>query len=113
MPDKIDWRAGLKDSMWGMFWMGQNSGKNADTEADKRVLKEHVARLIRLTTQKVGYDAAKRGLKNALDWNSLDTTVMTIVCAATSLCLSGEFGAMPDYIEGDSTKDIRKGGNGE
>lgn len=113
MPDKIDWRAGLKDSMWGMFWMGQNAGKNADTEADKRVLKEHVARLILLTTQKVGYDAAKRGLKNGLDWNSLDTTIMTIVCAATSLCLSGEFGGMPDYIEGDSTKDNRKGGIGE
>ena len=112
MPDKIDWRAGLKDSMWGMFWMGQNAGKSADTEADKRVLKEHVARLIRLTTQKIGYDAAKRGLKNGLDWNSLDTTIMTIVCAATSLALSGEFGEMPEHIEGDSTTD-RKGGSGE
>lgn len=99
--NEIDWRADLKDSMWGMFWMGQNAGKNADTEADKRVLKQHVARLIRLTTQKVGADAAKRGLKNALDWNSLDTTLMSIVCAATSLCLSGEFGDMPDTIEGD------------
>ena len=84
--------------------MGQNAGKNADTESDKAALKENVARLICLTTQKAGYDAAKRGLKNALDWNSLDTTIMTIVCAATSLALHGEFGEMPEVIEDDSTK---------
>ena len=101
----IDWRAGLKDAMWGMFWMGQNAEKEADVEADKAALKENVARLIRLTTQKIGYDAAKRGLKNALDWNSLDTTIMTIVCAATSLALNGEFGEMPDYIESDKTEE--------
>ena len=102
MPNKIDWQAGLKDAMWGMFWMKQNAGKD-DIEADKETIKEHVARLIRLTTQKVGYDAEKRGLKDSLDWNSLDTTIMSIVCAATSLALSGEFGQMPQYIEGDRT----------
>ena len=96
----IDWRADLKDSMWSMFWMKQNYEKS-DSKADKKVLKENVARLIRLTTQKVGTDAAKRGVKNALDWNSLDTTLMSIACAATSLCLGGEFGDMPETIEGD------------
>ena len=109
MPDKIDWRAGLKDAMWSIFWMGQNAGKKADAETDKAALKENVTRLIRLTTQKVGYGAAKRGLKNALDWNSLDTTIMAIVCAATSLALNGEFGEMPEYIEGDSITDRNEG----
>ena len=96
----IDWQSGLKGAMWSMFWMRQNSGRE-DIEADINALKEHVARLIRLTTQKVGYDAMKRGIKDALDWNSIDTTIMTIVCAATSLCLSGLFGEMPKTIEGD------------
>ncbi len=96
----IDWRSGLKDAMWSMFWVRQNIGKE-DVEADKQALKENVARLILLTTQKIGCDANKRGLKNALDWNSLDTTIMGIVCAAASLCLSGEFGEMPEKIDGD------------
>ena len=98
--NEIDWRADLKSTTWAMFWMKQNYGAS-DREVDVDTLKENVARLIRLTTQKVGADAAKRGLKNALDWNSLDTTVMAIVCAATSLCLGGEFGDMPDAIPGD------------
>ena len=100
MANSIDWQSGLKDSMWSMFWLRQNMSP-ADVEQDKATLKENVARLIRLTTQKVGYDALKRGIKDSLDWNSLDTTLMMIVCAATSLCLSGELGEMPDMIEGD------------
>ena len=98
---KVDWQSGLKDSMWSMFWMRIASGSDLGTEADKEALKEAVARLIRLTTQKVGADAQKRGLKGALDWQSCDTTIMTIVCAATSLALAGEFGPMPGRIEGD------------
>ena len=70
----------------------------SDTERDKSVLKENVARLIRLTTQK---NAGQRSVKDCLDWNSLDTTLMMIACAATSLCLSGVLGDMPDTIEGD------------
>ena len=64
-------------------------------------LKDAVARLIRLTTQKVGADAKKRKLKEALDWNSVDTVMMTIVCAAASLCLNGEFGEMPETVDDD------------
>lgn len=95
---KIDWQAGLKDAMWSMFWFKNNAG-SADNEADKEALKENVAWLIHATTQKVGYDAKKRGLRNAVDWNQLDTRIMSIVCAATSLCLNGEFGEMPEVID--------------
>ena len=97
MAASINWRNGLKDGMWSMFWVQQNLSPS-DTERDKSVLKENVARLIRLTTQK---NAGQRGVKDCLDWNSLDTTLMMIACSATSLCLSGVLGDMPDTIEGD------------
>ena len=93
----IDWRSGLKDGMWGMFWVQHNLAPSA-IETDKAVLKENVARLIRMTTQK---NAGQRHIKDCLDWNSLDTTLMMIACAATSLCLSGELGEMPETIDGD------------
>lgn len=97
MPQQIDWRSGLKNSVWAMFWVKQNA-EPADIEADKAALKANVARLIRLSTQK---NAGQRGAKDCLDWNSLDTTLMNIACAATSLCLSGALGDMPETIEGD------------
>ena len=80
-----------------MFWVKQNVDPG-DIEADKAALKENVARLIRMTTQK---NAGQRGAKDSLDWKSLDTTLMMIACAATSLCLSGALGEMPETIEGD------------
>ena len=97
MTHGIDWRSGLKDGMWAMFWVKQNVDPG-DIEADKAALKENVARLIRMTTQK---NAGQRGAKDSLDWKSLDTTLMMIACAATSLCLSGALGEMPETIEGD------------
>lgn len=93
----IDWKSDLKDAMWAMFWVKQNASP-ADVEADKDALKDSVARLIRMTTQK---NAGQRGAKNCLDWESLDTALMNIACAATSLCLSGALGDMPETIEGD------------
>lgn len=94
---RIDWQKDLKDTMWAMFWMRQENDA-ANTEADKAVLKENVARLIRLATQK---NAGQRRAKDCLDWDSIDTTIMGIVCAATSLCLSGALGEMPETIDGD------------
>lgn len=93
----IDWQKDLKNTMWAMFWVKQNVDPG-DIEADKAALKENVARLIRMTTQK---NAGQRGAKDGLDWKSLDTTLMMIACAATSLCLSGALGEMPETIEGD------------
>lgn len=100
----IDWQAGLKDAMWSMFWFANDKG-SPDNQADKEALKDAVAWLIRATTQKVGVDAQRRGLKDAVDWKSLDTQIMRIVCAATSLCLHGEFGEMPQFIE-DEPKEM-------
>ena len=100
--NSIDWQSGLKDAMWSMFWLKNTKG-SPDNEADKEALKESVAWLIRATTQKVGISALDRGLKDAVDWKALDTHIMNIVCCATSLCLHGEFGEMPEFIEGDKT----------
>ena len=97
MAHGIDWQKDLKNTMWAMFWVKQNADPG-DIEADKAALKENVARLIRMATQK---NTGQRGAKDSLDWKSLDTTLMMIACAATSLCLSGALGEMPETIEGD------------
>lgn len=89
----IDWQKNCKDAMWAMFWLGADK----DTyEEDKAALKENVAWLIRMTTQK---NAGQRGTKDCIDWNCLEHTMMTIVCAATKLALAGEFGDMPEVID--------------
>ena len=90
----IDWQANCKDAMWGMFWVQQNHHPGAG--ADKEALKENVARLIRMTTQKT---AGQRGSKKDVHWDAITPTIMSIVCCATALCLSGEFGDMPDTID--------------
>lgn len=94
----IDWQSGLKDAMWSMFWF-KNEKDSPDNEADKEELKRQVALLIRATTQKVGYGAAERRINNAVNWNDVDTIMMMIICLATSLCLHGEFGEMPETVE--------------
>ena len=92
---KIDWKKDMKDTMWAMFWLQQNAGKDS-TEADKTALKGNVARLIRMATQKT---AGQRKAKSDVDWNAMEHTMLTIVLAATSLCLHSEFGDMPDTID--------------
>lgn len=84
--------------MWSMFWIGHKNRqeKHHGTEADKEALKENVARLIRLTTQKT---AGQRGSKKDVQWEAVTPTIMNIVCCAVSICLSGEFGDMPEQIE--------------
>ena len=91
----IDWKKDMKDAMWSVFWIQQNSGKEC-TESDKIALKESVARLIRMATQKT---AGQRKARFGVDWNAMEHTMLSIVLAATSLCLHGEFGEMPDTIE--------------
>ena len=92
---KIDWKKDMKDTMWAMFLLQLNTGKDT-TESDKAALKENVARLIRMATQKT---AGQRKAKSDVDWNALEHTMLTIVLAATSICLHGEFGEMPDTID--------------
>ena len=92
---KIDWQQDCKDAMWSMFWLKANAG-DVGTERDKEALKDSVARLIRMATQKT---AGQRGSAGHVDWNALEHTTMNIVCCATSLALAGEFGPMPEFIE--------------
>lgn len=92
----VDWQSGCKDAMWSMFWLGREHGdRTANTEA----LKENVARLIRMATQKT---SGQRGKADHINWDSLTPTLMNIAVCATALCLNGEFGEMPKEIEGDT-----------
>ena len=91
----IDWKQDCRDTMWAMFWIAENVDPEI-VESDKECLKENVARLIRMTTQKT---AGQRGTKGHIDWNCLEHRMLAIVCGATKLCLSGEFGEMPEMIE--------------
>lgn len=92
---KINWQQDMKDTMWAMFWMKANAG-DIGTEQDKEALKDNVARLIRMATQKT---AGQRSAKSHVSWAAMEHTMLAIVCAATSLALAGEFGPMPDFIE--------------
>ena len=93
----IDWQSGLKNPMWAMFWVKHNVAPD-DTEADKEALKKNVAKLIRMASQK---SSGQRGGKNDIDWRELDNVLMMIACCATSLCLSGEYGEMPEMIDAE------------
>ena len=92
---KINWQKDMKDTMWAMFWLKENAGAD-DMEIEKEGIKENVARLIRMATQK---NAGQRGAKDCVDWNCLEHTMLSICCHATALCLAGEFGPMPETIE--------------
>lgn len=95
MP-KIEWDRNCKDAMWSMFWLTQDAGHQHEMDADMEALKENVARLIRLTTQKT---AGQRGSKKDVAWETLTPTIMNILCAATALCLAGALGDMPATID--------------
>lgn len=92
----IDWQKDCKTAMWSMFWLEHQN--DPDKKADTELLKESVARLIRMTTQKT---AGQRGKATDISFDLIDPTIMTIVCEATLLCLSGALGKMPEKIEAD------------
>lgn len=72
---------GIKDTMWAMFWKGNQ-------KADLENLEESVQRLIRMATQK---NAGQRDDATCIDWNSLDMELMRIVMEATALVLDERF----------------------
>lgn len=72
---------GIKDTMWAMFWKGNQV-------ADLEALEDGVKRLIRMTTQK---DAGQRGNATCIDWHSLDMEFMRIVMEATAFVLDKRF----------------------
>lgn len=71
----------IKDTMW-MFLM--THGQKANIPA----LKEYVYDLIKMTTQKTA--GQRNTIKNDINWDTLDMTLMSIVIEATALVLSGE-----------------------
>lgn len=72
---------GVKDTMWAMFWKGNQ-------KADLESLEESVQRLIRMATQK---NAGQRGDATCIDWNTLDMEMMRIAMEATALVLDERF----------------------
>jgi len=72
---------GVKDTMWAMFWKGNQ-------KADLESLEESVQRLIRMATQK---NAGQRGDATCIDWNTLDMEFMRIALEATAFVLDERF----------------------
>lgn len=71
----------IKDTMWTFL---MTYGQKANIPA----LKEHVYDLIKMTTQKTA--GQRNTIKNDINWDALDMTLMSIVIEATALVLSGE-----------------------
>lgn len=91
----IDWQKDCKDAMWSMFMLNPNP-RSEDIELDKRTMRENVARLVRLTTQKSG---GLRGESNTINSRNLPLVEVNILIAATRLALAGYFGEMPEKVE--------------
>lgn len=72
---------GIKDTMWAMFWKGNQ-------KANLEELEDSVKRLIRMATQK---NAGQRGQATCIDWKSLDMELMRIVIEATAFILDNRF----------------------
>ena len=89
----IDWDKNCKDAMWSCFWLTYDSGRHIE---DDEQLKDNVARLIRMATQKT---AGQKRPKDEIQWDALTPTLMNIAIIATAMCLDGRFGPMPDEID--------------
>lgn len=72
---------GIKDTMWAMFWKGNQ-------KADLESLEESVQRLIRMATQK---NAGQRDDATCIDWNTLNMELMRIALEATAFVLDDRF----------------------
>ena len=76
----------IKDTMWKFL---MDKGQESNISA----LKEYVYDLIQMTTQKT---AGQRKVKDHINWDELDMTIMSIVIEATALVISGDL----DKLEG-------------
>lgn len=84
---------GVKDTMWAMFWKGNQ-------KADLDGLEESVQRLIRMATQK---NAGQRGDTTCIDWNTLDMEMMRIAIEATALVLDDRFDSLKEEWRDEDT----------
>lgn len=72
---------GIKDTMWSMFWKGNQ-------KANLKELENSCKRLMRMATQK---NSGQRGDATCIDWKSLDMELMRIAIEATCLVLDDRF----------------------
>ena len=98
-----DWQQDCKDAMWSMFLLHPNPASE-DIETDKQTMRENVARLVRLSTQKGGGHGADRDA-NHIDMRDLPLIEVSILIAATRLALAGYFGEMPGRVTKSPYKD--------
>lgn len=99
----IDWQKDCVQTMWHLSVLERRKRNFRLTEDDRQdmiaMLKDNVARYVRMATQKT---AGQRGNVGDLDFDTIDMTAMTIIIAAVDLCLDEQtFGRMPDKIDGD------------
>lgn len=93
---------GIKDTMWAMFWKGNQV-------ADLDALEDSVKRLIRMATQK---NAGQRQDATCIDWKSLDMEFMRIVMEATALVLDSRFDDLKEWMAKDEKAVCVDDGNG-
>ena len=82
---------GIKDTMWKMFWKGNQ-------KANLPELEDSVKRLIRMTTQK---NAGQRGKETCINWKSLDMELMRIAIEATCFVLDERFDRIKTEFDSD------------
>ena len=103
LPQMIDWQKDACGSMWFLSAkLREARGYKLTDDQREQVqqsLKNNVARYVRMATQKCAGQRGNAGYLDTLE--SLNHTAMSIIIAATDLCLDGAFGPMPDKIEGD------------
>ena len=86
---------GVKDTMWAMFWKGNQ-------KADLESLEESVQRLIRMATQK---NAGQSDFAKCtdIDFDTLDMEMMRIVIEATALVLDDRFDRLKEEWRDEDT----------
>ena len=88
---------GVKDTMWAMFWKGNQ-------KADLESLEESVQRLIRMATQK---NAGQSDYAKCTDinWDTLDMELMRIALEATAFVLDERFDKLKEEWRDEDVQD--------
>lgn len=103
-PTMIDWQKDAIGTMWNLSALGWKQQGFSLTDEDRQyyinVLKENVARMCRMATQKTGGQRQRIGDLHTTHTQGI--TAWTIIIAAVHLCLDEKlFGPMPEKIESD------------
>ena len=108
MSKDVDWRKDMTRHMWYLSDLERKKRGRKMTDEERvamqESLKENVARLCRMASQKTAGQRDDRPHDLDTLYGGLDHTQMMICIAATNLCLDGVFGPMPDAVETDCGK---------